>query len=108
VSGLRDSPPASPGENEVWLVSANPQGDWVDHAERISRFSSGAWTFITPRSGMRIFDDESGQFLHYDSTWKVASTPISPQGGTTIDVEARASIDELIAALHDAGILARA
>ena len=108
VSGLRDSPPASPSEGEAWLVSANPQGDWVGHVEKIAQFSSGVWTFITPQSGMRIFDDENGQFLHYDTTWKAASSPVSPQGGTTIDVEARASIDELIAALQEAGVLMRA
>ena len=108
VSGLRESPPASPGEDEVWLVSTNPQGDWIGHVEKIARFSSGAWRFINPRPGMRIFNDETGQFLHFDTTWKAASSPASPQGGATIDVEARGTIDELIALLQDSGILRRA
>ena len=107
VSGVSDTPPASPVEGEAWLVSANAQGDWVGYVDKIAQFSSGAWKFFEPVLGMRIFDSGNGKFMHFDGAWKAATTTSSPQGGMVIDVEARAIIDELIIALQDAGIFAR-
>lgn len=62
---------------------------------------------MTPRDGMRVFDKAAGQAALHHGEWLRASAPESPGGGTTIDAEARAVIDNLIETLRLAGILAR-
>ena len=54
-----------------------------------------------------MFDKAAGQAALYYGEWLRASAPESPDGGTTIDAEARAAIDNLVETLRLAGILPR-
>lgn len=108
VHGIADIPPANPAEGDAWLVQPAGQGDWNGHDHTIAVFTAGGWRFILPRSGMRIFDSASGKQLHFDSLWKFAGEPGLPIGGSTVDLEAREAIGQLVAALRDLGLLARA
>jgi len=107
VEGTSDTPPASPTEGDTWLVTPSAQGDWAGFEHHIAIYRGGAWNFIGPKPGMRIFDNGLGQFWLFDTQWTAANLPGAPQGGANIDPEARAAIVEVIQALTGAGILPR-
>ncbi len=107
VEGQANDPPADPTEGECWLVASAPTGAWGGHAGALACWSANDWLFITPRSGMRLYDLSSGQMrLYRGGAWSFADAPTVPSGGTTVDAEARAAIAGLQAALAAVGILA--
>lgn len=107
VHGIADIPPAGPVEGDAWLVQPDGQGDWSGKAQTIAVFTAGGWRFLVPQHGMQIFDNALGRFLHFDGTWKYAEEPTLPVGGATVDLEARATIGQLIIVLREQGLLPR-
>lgn len=105
VESEASTPPPSPAAGECWLVGSSPTGAWAGHADALACFAAGAWTFVQPRDGMRVFDSSTGQFLLYRGGWIAPAAPTIPAGGATVDTEARTVIAGLIAALAEAGIL---
>jgi hypothetical protein len=107
VEGVASAPPSAPNDGESWLVDTNATGDWTANESKIALRFAGEWKFIAPRTGLKLTDISSGKQLQYDGAWKSAAEISAPQGGATIDTEARNSISALIQILRDAGILAR-
>lgn len=97
-------PPATPAEGESWLVAPGAGGDWTGQEGKLAAFQSGTWLFVSPSDGMRVFDRGTGQILLYNGGWLRPSAPAEPSGGATVDIEARAAIASLIAALGEAGV----
>lgn len=100
------APPVGPVEGECWLVGAAATGDWSGQDGAIACWQSGNWIFLTPRTGMRLYDKASGQEARFDGGWLRAAAVTSPSGGSVVDSEARTAIAGLVAALVSAGILA--
>jgi hypothetical protein len=49
------APPASPEEGACWLVGAGASGDWAGHDDEIAAWQDGAWAFIAPATGWRVY-----------------------------------------------------
>lgn len=98
--------PASPDDGLAWLIGPGASGDWAGRTGQIAARQAAMWFYFTPHDGMRVFNLATGQFLHYDGGWIVPVGPAAPSGGTVIDIEARAAITALLAALSQAGIFA--
>lgn len=98
------APPSSPVEGGCWLVASGGTGEWAGHVGDIASWQSGHWLFASPSPGMRIHDVSSGGSLAFTGIWQRLVAPASPSGGTTVDSEARAAIDNLIATLRSAGV----
>ena len=47
-----DTPPATPGEGQCWIVGAAPSGDWSGRAGMLAGWSAGGWRYIAPVEGM--------------------------------------------------------
>ena len=105
IEGEADAPPAAPVDGESWLVGAAPGGDWSGHAGELATMQAGNWIFAAPLPGMALFDKSLGVTARFDGSWRWAAGVAEPTGGTVEDVEARAAIGGLIAALVSAGIL---
>jgi hypothetical protein len=105
IEATASEPPASPTDGENWLGDDSATGDWQDRDGSLACRQAGNWLFVAPRDGMRIFDRSTGQLLLYNGGWNAPAAPASPAGGSTVDGEARAAIDALIAALRQAGVL---
>ena len=99
-----DTPPPSPTEGDCYRVVAPATGDWLDHEDDIAVSLGGAWQFVRPQPGMRVYDVAEGAILHYESEWKRAEEPALPSGGSVIDAEARQAIAELMEALRKIGV----
>lgn len=106
IEGEAASPPATPTEGTSWLVGANPTGDWSGKAGLIASRQAGNWLFCDPCDGMRVLNKTTGQEIRFDGQWRIAARPALPNGGSTIDAEARTAIAAILAALTTAGIVA--
>lgn len=85
-------------------MAAGATGEWEGEDGKLAAFQSGTWLFVEPNDGIRLFDRATGQFLLYRGGWQRPTAPAEPDGGTTVDAEARAAIAGLIAALAEAGV----
>lgn len=107
IEGETATPPATPADGENWLVGASASGDWLDQDGMIACRQGGNWLFVAPGDGMRLLNRSTGQEMNYFAGWRAPDTPENLAGGTTVDTEARAAIQELISALRVAGIFAQ-
>ena len=107
VEGISQMPPSNPENGLCWIVDLNPQGDWIGQDNSIALRMSDGWKFLPQCSGMSAFDKSSGQRFFFDGTWNAASEPAIPQGGNTIDSEARVAIGALIEAVRHLGAFPR-
>lgn len=102
--GEATDPPASPANGETWLVASGATGDWSGEDGKLASRQAGTWLFATPRDGMRLFDNSTGQTMLFRGAWQRPSAPAAPSGGAVVDAEARAIIADLVTSLIDAGI----
>lgn len=105
VLGERTDPPENPASGETWLVAAGSTGIWAGRDGHLAGFQGGNWLFVAPREGLRIFDLSTGQERLFHIFWRKSSLPLEPLGGMTVDVQARATIVQLIGALQVLGIV---
>ena len=80
-------------------------GAWAGHDLSLACWQGGNWLFVEPRDGLRILDRSTGQEQVFFGSWRKASLPTEPLGGSTVDGEARLAINELITALQALGLL---
>jgi len=121
----RNDPPASPTIGACYLVSSSPTGAWAGKSQSIAGYTSGGWRLVTPVEGMSAFIKSSGMFANYRAgVWELgilrgdsvvigglkvlgnrAPAISGPSGGTTVDSEARAAVDQILAALRQHGLI---
>ena len=119
------TPPASPAIGSCYIVGAGPSGDWAGRAQQLAAFTSGGWRFIAPRDGMNALVKSSGSIAVYRSgAWEIGTlrgTAVAiggqqvvgargaaiaaASGGITTDVEARAAIGLILAAMREHGLI---
>jgi Protein of unknown function (DUF2793) len=118
-------PPAGPAEGQCWIVASPGSGDWTGREGLLAMWSDGGWRFLAPAPGTVAWNKAAGlPLLWQGSQWlegawlcaglvvnglqvvgaRQAGVP-SPSGGTIIDVEARAAINGLTAALMSHGLI---
>lgn len=123
--GPRSDPPGDPAPGQSWLVGDDASGDWAGMEGALASWTAGGWRFVAPVPGMLVWNIDPGYWIHWTgSAWNDGSLPAaafvingqqvvgprqpdvpSPSGGTTIDAEARAAIDAVIATLKSHGLM---
>jgi len=79
VLGERDEPPTELQNGDSFIISSNPQGDFVGKAQHIAAFQDGAWTFLSPNAGWRSYVQEAAEFRIFEGTvWQA----LTDQGGS--------------------------
>jgi len=107
VEAVLATPPATPSNGKCWLVASSATGLFSGQTDRIAAWSEGGWRFLVPREGMRVYDIAAAAYrLYSGGTWRLASAPSAPSGGSIIDSQARAAIAAIIASLRNAGVMA--
>jgi Protein of unknown function (DUF2793) len=101
----RAAPPLVAAEGDCYRVTAPAVGAWEGSESNIAVQIGGNWHFVAPQEGMSLFDAEAGYSLVFRSGWQRMDAPAAPAGGTVVDVEARATIGQLIQAFRAIGIL---
>lgn len=123
--GPLSTPPPAPQVGKSWIVASGAVGDWIGRDDQVAGWTESGWRFILPQPGMAAWNKSAGLWLHWTgSGWSLGEWPVaritvggqqvvgerqpavpSPSGGTTIDQEARAAIDALIATLMSHGLI---
>ena len=106
VVGSIPSPPMEASDGDCYRITAGATDEWTAQEDKIALRVGGAWQFIEAPEGWTVFDRSAGVFLHYNTQWQSAEEPSIPAGGTTIDVEVRAALADLIQTLRNLGIFA--
>lgn len=104
VEAVSSEPPAAPLTGQCWIVGPEPTGAWSGRAHAMAAWTGGGWRFVAPTSGMKVFDRAVGAYRHFDGQWQMPSAPPLPEGGETVDEQARAVLSNLVAALISAGV----
>ena len=105
VTASQPAPPAVPAAGSSYRITANATGAWAGQEDRIAVMIGGEWRFIAPPEGLLLFDRAAGSLIIYRSQWEPATAIAAPSGGTVVDIEARATLTSLIAALETMGVL---
>ena len=118
-------PPSDPEIGQSWIVGEDATGDWAGKDGSLAAWTSGGWRFVPPIPGMMVWNKAINCWAHWTGTaWSDGSLPAaaiviggeqvvgprlpdvpSPSGGTTIDAEARAALDAVIATLRSHGLI---
>lgn len=121
----RADPPSSPGIGQAYILSPVPTGDWTGKSRFLAAFTSGGWRFVAPYEGVTVFvKSESVSARFHAGEWEVGqirgSTLLiggqqvvgartaaiaSAAGGASVDSEARAVIDQILAAMRQHGLI---
>lgn len=104
VEASQPAPPLTSTDGHAYRVTSIASEEWQGKEDHIATMIGGSWVFTEPFAGLRLFDRTAGKIIHYESGWESAQAPPTPIGGTTIDVEARQMLTELIAALRKLGV----
>lgn len=125
-SRVATAPPATPPEPGAWIVAAGATGTWAGHDGALALLDAAGWSFAVPRDGCVAFVRDEGVFaVRAGGVWRsdawpvrglaiggrtlLASVPVTvapASGGIVIDVEARAAIAALTAAMRAMGLVA--
>jgi hypothetical protein len=105
IAGVANAPPAAPDDGECWIIGTGATGAWAAHAESLACRQAGNWLYIPPQPGMRVYDVSLGAVRVFGTFWSFPAGVAQPDGGATVDTEARATISALITALVNARIL---
>jgi len=120
-----DNPPLGPIIGQTFLVGDEPAGDWAGNAGAIAGFTDGGWRFVSPPEGAQMLDRTTGQaMVRRSGAWETGvlrvrevrvgdhkmlseqQPPISvPAGGSVADLEARAAVSQIVAALRAHGLI---
>ena len=117
-------PPEAPEPGHAWIVGTAPEGEWAGHPRAIAGWTAAGWRFLSPRDGMTAWVVEDAGFaLFSDGAWTVGQAhgllivdgeqvvgargdPIEePDGGVTVDAEARSAVVGILAALREHGLI---
>jgi hypothetical protein len=119
------TPPASPPIGDAYIVDLTPTGDWAGHPASVAAYTSGGWRFVAPFDGISLYVKSQGLWANYRAgAWEMgllrgssviiggqqvvgsrAAAIASASGGATVDTEARATIDQILAAMRQHGLI---
>ena len=124
VASGTNIPPDAPEFGDAWILGTAPTGEWAGNPRAIAGWTAGGWRFVAAREGMRAWVIESDGFALFRSgEWHLgeaygrlivdgeqvvgerAEAIEEPDGGTTVDTEARTAIAAILAAMRGHGLL---
>lgn len=121
----RADPPPSPAIGACYIVGTDPTGEWVGKQDYVAAFTAAGWRLAPPRDGMTFFVRSDAVWSVYRAgAWELglirgsallvagqqvvgsrAGAIASPAGGTAVDAEARATLDQILAAMRQHGLI---
>ena len=71
VSARVDAPSGANVEGARYLVSQSPSGVFAGHADQIACYQDGAWLYLTPKVGWRVYVEDVFSLRVYDGgAWR--------------------------------------
>lgn len=92
---------------KCWLIGPAPSGSWATKSGHIAIWVGGSWRFVEPQNGMRVWTKAlNRQILYVTGQWISAPVISVPNGGTVVDIQARATLIAILQFFRSTGILA--
>ncbi|WP_170333439.1 DUF2793 domain-containing protein [Ruegeria arenilitoris] len=86
VSMNATTPPAVPGQGDVYALGASPTGDWSDNPGQLAAWLDNAWHFIEPDTGWRAWDQDTDRIKIWDgNAW--TDLPVETQNLPGIGIQ---------------------
>lgn len=63
-----ETPPALPGEGDLYALGAAPVAAWAGQADALAVWIDGSWLFLAPQPGWRAWDRDAGLLRVWDGT----------------------------------------
>lgn len=118
--------PADPAPGACWIVGDAPTGAWAGMAGHVAGHVAGGWRFVAPREGMALWWTGGETIVRFrGGAWRVGEVRASriliggvavigeqhaaiaaPNGGNTVDLEARTTLSNVLEALRGHGLIA--
>ncbi len=73
ISRVLASPPPTPADGDRYLVAASATAEWTGHTGELALRMEGAWRFLTPREGWRMWVVDENVFLIFDGAAWITS-----------------------------------
>lgn len=130
VAPAVEGPPANDPPSEAmvgrsYLLADAPTGDWSGHPSEIASYTNAGWRFHAPNEGMTVFvRSMSVVAVFRTGGWEIGKvramsliidgnqvvgprgTAIpDPQDGSTVDVEARSTLVQILGVLRQHGLI---
>jgi HK97 family phage major capsid protein len=126
AAGPSNSPPAAPEVGFSYICGSAPVDAWAGRPNQLACWSEAGWRFVQPVEGLQVAQRASGAQWRFDGvSWSLGVTEVSqirveglqvvgerqgaiaqPFGGTVVDVESRAVLAQILAALQAHGLIA--
>ncbi|MEZ0243825.1 MAG: DUF2793 domain-containing protein [Sphingomonas sp.] len=117
-------PPEEPEPGQAWILGGAPTGAWAGNARAIAGWTAGGWRFLAPHEGMTAWVVEDAGFAVFsEGSWITGAAHgrlivdgeqvvgargdaiEEPEGGSTVDAEARSAIVGILVALREHGLI---
>jgi hypothetical protein len=110
---------------ECYIVGDAPTDDWAGRSHCLAGYTSGGWRYVDPIDGMSAYVKATSTWANYRAgSWEVGTlrgaglviggTQVvgsrlaaiaGPSGGSIVDPESRAAIDQILSALRQHGLI---
>lgn len=105
VSMTETAPPPSPAEAARYVVAAPATGDWAWQEGMVAIHEGGAWWYLVPQAGWRLWDQATETLAAFDGTaWMPVSTPV-PEMVATLGIGTQPDALNLFALASEATLL---
>lgn len=102
--------PSAPIPGQCWVVGAGATGAWGGQDGALAAWTGGGWRFVAPFEGMAAWSVADGGIARrIGAGWRIAERGpaiADPADGTTVDVQARAALADILALLRRHGMIA--
>ncbi len=122
-----DTPPAAALPGRCWITGPAPTGAWAGQAGMVAAMTAGGWRFAAPQEGMALWwTGGETTVVFRGGQWRVGeirgrrvivdgTAVIGPQRpaitlpatGNIRDIEARSTLDAVLLALREHGLIAK-
>ena len=119
------APPALPLAGSLYLVGTAASAAWTGRDGQLAGWLPSGWRFIVPPEGLRLTERASGiEWRRLANGWSIGvvkanqlviggqqvvgareAAVAAPSGGSTIDTEARACLQDILSALRTHGLI---
>jgi len=121
-----NTPPPAPAAGACWIIGEAPTGLWAGKARQLAGWTISGWRFVVPVDGMNVWLlDQQLSARYVSGNWIIGDVRASrlliggqqlvgarlaaignPAGGSSIDIEARATLIAVLGALRTHGLIA--
>lgn len=126
IVAVSPTEPATPALGQCWVIGAGATGNWAGEDNALVQWTEGGWRFMAPLRGFMVWDNGQDAALRFDGAAWVLAGPsqngyfvagqqilssrapaiADPVGGAVHDVEVRAAVTTMLAALRSHGLIA--